>query len=82
MRLREQDERGRQFVHVAHALHAVAVEQRVVDGVLARDRARMRNREPRRELGAPDLERDDGDARARALSRAPREALRDCARSP
>ena len=72
MRLREQDEGGRELVHVAHALHAVTVEEGVIDGILARDRTRMGDREPRGELGATDLQRDDGMCFASALASAPR----------
>ena len=39
VRLREHDERRGELVHVVDALHAVAVEQRLVAGVLARNRA-------------------------------------------
>ena len=71
VRLREHDEARGELVHVARAVHAVAVEDRVVDRVLARDRTRVRDGQLRRELGAPDLQRDDRDAaRARALERA------------
>ena len=36
VRLRKQDQRRRELVHVASAVHAVAIEERVVDGILAR----------------------------------------------
>ena len=74
VRLREQDERGREFVHVARAVHAVAVEDRVVDAVRAGDRAGVRDGELRRELGAADLQRDDRDAALARLREGAHEA--------
>ena len=50
MRLREHDEGRSEFIHVVHALHAVAIEQRLIHGVLASDGARMRDGQPGREL--------------------------------
>ena len=66
----------------SHALHAVAIEQRLIHRILARDSTGVRDGELRRQLRAPDLQRNDRNPALPRLFEARARALADCAQSP
>jgi hypothetical protein len=69
VRLGEHHQGGGQLVHVLDTLDAIAVESGLVGVVTAGYCARVRNHQPGRELGAPDLQNDHRDALAIGLGK-------------
>ena len=82
MRLREHDQRRRELLEIVDTMDAVAIEQRLVAGILARNRPGVRDGQPRRELGTADLDRDHRDAAGVRLFERVAVAPRDCAPFP
>ena len=78
---REEEQRARELVERLDADHAVTVEQRLVGEIAAGHRAGVGERRRGGGLGAPELERDDGNVALRGLFERSRESPRDRARS-
>src|SRR5688572_12170979 len=75
MRLGKHDERGRQLIHIVHALYAISIEERLKYRVVAGHGARVRYRQPRGELSAANLQSDDRYLALLSLRERPREPL-------